>query len=202
MTHDCGHVGYVSHTWLIVMSHGFHAYDPVRAQYLFYRFWFVARYSAANSRESANRFHTMTHDDSWVVCPEGMSHTGLGLGEELLYKGTLRAEDLGHEPSPLHTRGLKSQHHENPSSTSNLPLSVRCISTVSVLHPPYFRLTSLIMSWGPGVLFPRSRLALHPPLSAGVLLPRLALARSATPSRPCYRMQGQQFAVGENLSTS
>ena len=28
MTHDCGHVVYVFGTWLIVMSHGFHACDP------------------------------------------------------------------------------------------------------------------------------------------------------------------------------
>ena len=29
MTHDCGHVIYVFRTWLIVMSHGFHACDPL-----------------------------------------------------------------------------------------------------------------------------------------------------------------------------
>jgi len=31
MTHDCGHVVYVFRTCLMVMSHGFHACDPVRA---------------------------------------------------------------------------------------------------------------------------------------------------------------------------
>ena len=38
-------------------------------------------------------------------------------------------------------------------------------------------------------------------LSARVFTPRLALARSATPSRPCYRRLGLQFAVEENFST-
>ena len=57
------------------------------------------------------------------------------------------------------------------------------------------------MSLGPGVLVSRGRLALLPPLSTCVSLPRLALARSATPSRPCYRRLGLQFAVGENLLT-
>ena len=47
-----------------------------------------------------------------------MSHAGLGLREEPLYKGTLGAWDLGHERSPLHLRRLKSQHHEKSSSTS------------------------------------------------------------------------------------
>ena len=123
-----------------------------------------------------------------------MSHTGLGLREERLYKGTRGAWDLG-------TRRLKSQHHENSSSTSTTPaLSVSCTRTLRVLHPPS-RLTSLIMSLGPGVLVSRGRLALLRPLSARASLPRLALARSATPSRPCYRWLGLQFAVGENLST-
>jgi len=57
------------------------------------------------------------------------------------------------------------------------------------------------MSLGPGILVSRGRLALLSPLSARASLPPLALARSATPSRPCYRRLGLQFAVGENLST-
>jgi len=57
------------------------------------------------------------------------------------------------------------------------------------------------MSLGPGLLVSRGRLALLLPPSARVSLPRLALARSATPSRPCYRRLGLEFAVGENLST-
>jgi len=57
------------------------------------------------------------------------------------------------------------------------------------------------MSLGPGVLLSSGRLALSPPLSACASLPRLAFARSATPSRPCYRRLGLQFAVGENIST-
>ena len=40
-----------------------------------------------------------------------------------------------------------------------------------------------------------------PPLSASASRSRLAFARSATPSRPCYRRLGLQFAVEENFST-
>ena len=36
-------------------------------------------------------FHTMTHYESWVMWRETMSHAGLGLREEPLYKGTLGA---------------------------------------------------------------------------------------------------------------
>jgi len=57
------------------------------------------------------------------------------------------------------------------------------------------------MFLGPGVLVSRGRSALSPPLFACASLPRLAFARSATPSRPCYRRLGLQFAVGENSST-
>jgi len=57
------------------------------------------------------------------------------------------------------------------------------------------------MFLGPGVLASTGRLALLPPFSARASLPRLALARSATPSRPGYRGLGLEFAVGENLST-
>jgi len=46
------------------------------------------------------------------------------------------------------------------------------------------------MFLGPGVLVSRGSLALLPPL-----------ARSATPSRPCYRRLELQFAVGQNLRT-
>ena len=120
--------------------------------------------------------------------------------EEPLYTGALRTWDLGHEPSPLQTRRLKSQPHENAWSTSNPALSMSCTHTLCELHPPPSRLTSLIMSLGPGVLVSRRRLALLPPLSPCISLPRVALAGSATPSPPCYRQLGLQFAVGENLS--
>jgi len=114
-----------------------------------------------------------------------------------------RLWDLGHEPSPLHLRPLKSQHHENSSSTSNPTLSVSCTCTLCELHPPPSHLTSLIMSFklGPGVLVSSGRLALSHPLLPCVLLPRLAFARSATPSRPCFRWLGLQFTVGETSST-
>jgi len=57
------------------------------------------------------------------------------------------------------------------------------------------------MFLGPGVLVSRGRLAQSPPLFACASQPRLAFTRSATPSRPCYRRLGLQFAVGEDLST-
>jgi len=38
MTHNCGYVVYISRTSRIVMSHGFHACDPVSAHDLFYGF--------------------------------------------------------------------------------------------------------------------------------------------------------------------
>ena len=44
-------------------------------------------------------------------------------------------------------------------------------------------------------------LGLPLPSSAPIFAPRLALARSATPFRPCYRWLGLQFAVEENIST-
>jgi len=122
-----------------------------------------------------------------------MSCAGLGLREEPLYQGTLGAWDLGHEPSPLHTRRLKSQHQENSLSISTPALSVSCT--------PPSRITSPIMSLGPGILVSRGPLALSPPLSTCASLSHLAFARSATPTRPCYRRLGLQFAVGENFST-
>jgi len=108
---------------------------------------------------------------------------------------------LGHEPSPLHTRRFKSQHHENSSSTSTTPaLSVSCTSTLRELHPPS-HLTSLIMSLGPGVLVSRGRLAVSPPLFTHTSLPPLAFARSAIVFCPGHRRLGLQFAVEENSST-
>ena len=150
----CGHVMYTSHTWLIVMNHGFRACDPIRALDGFYEFWYVARYGAADSHESADGFHTMTHYESWVAWCESMSHPGLGLREEPLYKGTLGALDSGHEPSPLHTQQLKSKHYENLSSTSTTTaLSVSCTRTLRELHPPPPALLPLSCPWALASLF-------------------------------------------------
>jgi len=154
MTHVWGHVVYVFRTCLIVMSHGFHACDPVRVHDLFYGFWLVAGYGAVDSSESADWFHTMTRYESWVAWREGMSHAGLGLREEPLYKSTLGAWDLGHEPSPIHTRRLKSQYHENSSSTSTTTaLSVSCTHTLHELHRPPLALLPLSCSWVMASLF-------------------------------------------------
>jgi len=67
MTHDCGHVVYVFRTGLIIMSHGFHACDPVGADDWYYEFCLVAGYGAADVEGSADGFHPMTHYESWVA---------------------------------------------------------------------------------------------------------------------------------------
>ena len=66
------------------------------------------RNGVADPDESADGFHTMTHYESWVAWHEGMSHPGLGLREEPLYKGTLGAEDLGQATRPLPPPPLRS----------------------------------------------------------------------------------------------
>ena len=76
MTQVCGHVGYVSPTWLIVKSHGFRAYDPIRAHDLVYGFWLAARYGAAELWVSADGFDTRTHQVlqsslRWVILAAG-----------------------------------------------------------------------------------------------------------------------------------
>ena len=91
MTHIRGHVVYVFRTGLIFMSYGFHACNAIRAHELFYEFWLVTRYGTADTNESAAGFQTMTHYESLVAWPEGMSHAGLGSREEPLYKATLGA---------------------------------------------------------------------------------------------------------------
>jgi len=86
---------------------------------------------------------------------------------------------------------------------------VSCTRIHYELHPDTLsaapspsRLTSLIISVGPGVPVSSGRLTLLPPLSTRTSLTRLALALWARPSRPCHRRLGQQLALGENLSTS
>jgi len=154
ITRVCGYVVYVFHTWVMVMSHGFRACDLVGTHDLFYGFWLVERYGADDSDKSADGFYTMTHYESWVTWREGMSQTGLGLREEPLYKGTLGTWDVAHEPSPLHTRRLKTQHHENSSSTStNTALSVSCTRTLRELHPPPPALLPLSCPWALASLF-------------------------------------------------
>jgi len=118
-----------------------------------------------------------------------------------VYKESGRCKPDAHEPSSLHTRRLKSQHHENSSSTSTTTaLSVSCTRTLRELHPPPPTLLPLSCSWALASLFLWVVRLYSSPPSARVALSRLAHARSATPSRPCYRQLGVKFAVGENLS--
>jgi len=119
---------------------------------------------------------------------------GSGMWDHRLYEASVCPRMVKHKQSPLHTRRLKSQDYENLSSTSTTP-------GLSVSYTPPSRLTSLLLCLGPGVLVSRSHLALLPSLFACVSLPRCALARSATPTRPCYSPLGLQFAVGETSST-
>ena len=68
------HMMYDFCTWLIVMSHGFHACDPLWTHDLLYELWLVLACCAVDSWESADGFYTMTCYESWVVWRESMSH--------------------------------------------------------------------------------------------------------------------------------
>ena len=100
-----------------------------------------------------------------------------------------KAGDLGQSSSPSTTPPLHS-------TQTHTPLCLR--DTPPRLTPPS-RLTSLIMSLGPGVLDSRGRLALLPPLSARASLPRLALARSAIPFSPMLQRAGTKVARRRKL---
>ena len=69
------HMMYDFPTWLIIMSHGFHACDPIRTLDLLFELWLVLVYCAVDSYESSDGFHTMTHIESWVTWREDMSHS-------------------------------------------------------------------------------------------------------------------------------
>jgi len=96
--------------WFMYLAHdselwvmGF-AHVTCWGTWLIYEFWLAARYGAADLYESAEGFQTMTHYESWVAWREGMSHTGLGLREEPLYKGTPGAWELSQATRPLPPR--------------------------------------------------------------------------------------------------
>ena len=69
------HMMYDFCTWLIVMSHEFHACDPLWTHDLLYELWLVLTCSSVDSWESADGFYTMTCYESWVVWRESMSHS-------------------------------------------------------------------------------------------------------------------------------
>jgi len=130
-----------------------------------------------------------------------MSHAGLGLREEPLYKGTLGAWDLGHKLSPLHTRRLKSQHHENSSSTSTTTaLSVSCTLPL----PPYFPY-HVLGPWRPcfwgsfGSITPSFRLRFAASLSVrtvgNTLSPMLQTAGTTVHSRKKFQQAMVDFSV-------
>ena len=128
-----------------------------------------------------------------------MSDAGLGLREELLYKGTFRAMDLRHQPSPLHLQQLKSQHHENLSSTSTTPaLSVSCTRTLLELPPPS-PLTSLIMFLGFGVLVSRGHLAVSPFLFTYVFATSLSACTVGNTLSPMLQTAGTTVRSRRNL---
>src|SRR5207302_3201528 len=85
-----------------------------------------------------------------------------------------------HEPSPLHLRRLKSQHHDFSSSTIHPPpppLLMALLPRRALGHPillPHTSSDCLVALEAQGFLSPPS-----PPLSSR---PRLAFVRSATPN--------------------
>jgi len=99
------------------------------------------------------------------------------------------ARDLGHEPSPRHTRRFKSQHHQNLSLPSPAPvLSMSCSPRLL----PYFP-NHVLGFWPP--YCQRSFVSQSPSFSLPSSLPCLALEQLATPSRPCYIWLGLHFPV-------
>jgi len=103
---------------------------------------------------------------------------------------------LGHEPSPVHTRRLKSQHHDTSSSTSTTPaLSLSCTHTLHELHPPLppYLPYHVLGPWRPclegsfGSITPSPRLRFAASLSVctvgNTLLPMLQTVRNTVRSR-------------------
>jgi len=72
-----------------------------------------------------------------------------------------KAPDLGDKASPIHTQRFKSQYYENSSSTS-LPYTQQVAPALSLSCTLSSHLTSLITSFGPGVLVSRGGLTLLP----------------------------------------
>ena len=108
--------------------------------------------------------------------------------------GHPRAGDLGfHEPSPLHTRRVKTQHHENSSSTStNTALSVSCTRTLCELHPPLPALLPSSCSWALASLFLRVVLLYHPlfPLALRCLAASLSVRTVGNTLSPMLQTAG------------
>ena len=80
LIHDSrfGHVVYVFPTWLIVMSHGFHACDALSAHDLVYEFWLV--FGTSRSWLIQVNWWISHYNSLWVMSRVtwSMSHTGLG----------------------------------------------------------------------------------------------------------------------------
>jgi len=191
MTHVCGHVIYVFGTWLIIMSHGSCACDSIGAHDSLYGLWDIAQLTRRSQLMDFTLWLTMSHGSRdarvWVLQGYGWGknpYISAPSGQEIWVTNHLlyRLSDWN-----LNTMRIYPQYPPPPHSLWAAPLPSR--------------LTSLIMSLGPGVLVSTGRLALLPPLSTHISLPYLVLGRSATPSRPRYWWLGLHFAVGENLST-
>jgi len=191
MTHDCGHVVYVFRTWLIVMSHGFHACDPVWGTWLVS--WILIGYEVWRSWLVRVSWWISHYDSLWVMScvTRGYQSCRVRVEARTPIQGHPRGMGIG-------SRTISSTHPAIEISTPReFIVNIHLPPTLSELRPhspwavpPSSRLTSLIMSLGPGILVSRGRLALLPPLSARVSLPRLPLAWSATPSCPCHRWLG------------
>ena len=129
MTHVCGHVVYVFRTWLIVMSHGFHTCGALSAHDLFMSFdwfWYVEQLTHRTQLMDFTLWLVMSHEsgdakyESHRIRVEGRT-------QYKKWPWPMRSwstNHLPHEPSSLHIRRLKSQHHDNHRHPSTTPHSL------------------------------------------------------------------------------
>ena len=112
-THDSYYESWVSRTWLVW------AHDLV------YEFWLVNGMLCDDSYESSMHFAVWLTTSHSGLCSARWWVTRNRAVRRCLYKGLVSDQGIGHEPSLLHLRRLKSQHHGNhrhfPPPTSLLP---------------------------------------------------------------------------------
>jgi len=115
--HDSHYESWVSRMWLI------------RAHDLVYEFWLVNGMLRDDSYESSMGFAlwlTMSHRE---LCSARWWVTRVRVVGRCLYKELEIAQGDSHEPSLLHLRRLKSQHHGKSSSLSPTHLSSPTMAT-------------------------------------------------------------------------
>jgi len=115
--HDSHYESWVSRMWLVW------AHDLV------YEFWLVNGMLCDDSYESSMDFalwFTMSHRG---LCSARWWVTRVRVVGRCLYKALGSDQEIGHEPSLLHLRRLKSQHHGKSSSLSPTHLSSPIMAT-------------------------------------------------------------------------